>query len=304
MGRSFFKLVALAILITFTLHADATMLIIILTPDGYWIGADSLRSGEGGKFHELVCKVHETKYGLLVKSGRSQSKDQNGQAYSVDGEVLKLLESTGSLNDFKAQLRAKIKHDIDAELAYIINEPSTFPENVESKLWENGIPEDLTINLFRGITIFPISEAQGRGEFLAVKPTGVLSGSDSLGRPLYRYWARAASEWHPLIDIASTIRTGNRTITFPDSVRMLSYPVQYDRPNSWVLEHPQKALLEMLSKGVSEAPEKIGPPFVLVHVTISPDKTKEKITWHSRGVCPKWTTHLAKDQFLEQFRNQ
>jgi len=37
----------------------ATMLIVVYTPDGYWIRADSARQA-GGKRIETVCKVHET----------------------------------------------------------------------------------------------------------------------------------------------------------------------------------------------------------------------------------------------------
>jgi hypothetical protein len=52
------------------------MLAVVYTNDGYWVGADSVRSGD--KHNQIVCKVHATNYGLLLKAGDITGTTENG----------------------------------------------------------------------------------------------------------------------------------------------------------------------------------------------------------------------------------
>jgi hypothetical protein len=83
---------------------------------------------------------------------------------------------------------------------------------------------------------------------------------------------------------------------------MLTYPVSYNKPDSWIQDHPKEALLEMLKLGHAEEPELIGPPFVIMHVSRENDH-KQKTRWIQRGVCPSWDETVQPESFLREFRN-
>jgi hypothetical protein len=116
---------------SFVAPLHATMLIIIYTPDGYWIGADSARSKDSIRLG-TVCKVHQTKWGLLVKMGTEIAAGFDGHEYSTDEEIQALLKTSNNVEEFKTQVEAKYHADIDAELAYDLKglyaqDPSGYP---------------------------------------------------------------------------------------------------------------------------------------------------------------------------------
>ena len=89
---------------------QATVIVMIQTNDGYWIGADGVRSFQGSK-PEAVCKIHQVHGWLLVKSGESQSWDRYGRDYSVDAEVKKPTGESLSVAQLKNDLKGKFLED-------------------------------------------------------------------------------------------------------------------------------------------------------------------------------------------------
>ena len=281
---------------------QATMLMVVYTPDGYWIGADSARSS--GKHVQTVCKVHEIKFGLLLKSGRSQGTSAEGDDYSTDKEIEDLLAVSTSAEEFKANLRSRFKQDIETELLYILDDPLITLHTLGTTAFRAPIPEHLDVILMRAADLFEPKGEHVLGEALEVRPESDPVFDPRTGLTAYHYWAPSVLGWHPIEDLKSSvtlIETGT-TISYPDSVRMLSYPVAYNRPDSWVRIHPKEALLEMLKQGHEEQLEQIGPPYVLVHV-VRRNGQKQSIQWVERGVCPSWTENVLSDDPVRDSRN-
>jgi hypothetical protein len=280
------------------------MVIVIYTPDGYWIGADSARAGEGKRV-ETVCKVHETKFGLLLKSGRSQGTTAQGDGYSTDKEVEDLLAASASAEEFKESLRLRFKQDVEAELIHAIDNPKVTPQTFSTTRMSSPIPAPWIPVLTRSALLFESDGQHRLGEALVVMPQSDPLPAGLPGRTAYRYWAPSTLGWHPIDDPhlhLSQVNPENGTpISYPASVRMFSYAVSYPKPDTWVRTHPKQALLEMLGLGHAEQPQEIGPPYVLVHVVLH--NGKKPIThWKERGVCPSWTEDILPDDMLQRLR--
>jgi hypothetical protein len=89
--------------------------------------ADGARS-ENEEVQGKVCKVHETKFGLLLKAGNPQGTIAEGAPYSTDKEVAELLAESKNAEEFKSHIRAKFKQGIEVELVYLLNERKRTPQ--------------------------------------------------------------------------------------------------------------------------------------------------------------------------------
>jgi hypothetical protein len=256
------------------------MLIVIYTPDGYWIGADSKRSS-GSR----VCKVHETQFGLLLKGGSAHVMGE-GSPKSTDKEVQDLLTASSSVEEFESRLGAQFKEDVEREIAYQTHAPRVTWNTLNAFHFENAIPIVLSTESNLTVVLFNPEFDQKSGLAFIVRPQ---SAPDPEAPGYYSYSALLFANWSKVSDFRRTLTgkdaTGRvKTISFPASVRMLSYPVQYSRSDSWVQQHPKAALLEMLSKGHHEQKDVIGGPYTIVHVLTS----SKKIKWIKFGSCPSW----------------
>jgi len=248
---------------------QATLLVVVYTSDGYWIGADSARSSHGKRV-ETVCKVHETRFGLLLKSGASQGTTTAGETYSTDKEVETVLKVSTNAEEVKANLRSRFKEDIEEELTYFVNDLAV---GSHQKLGESPIPtpipDPLISALQRTVLLFEPDAANRLGEVLHVVPRSDPWADQITWPRMYRYWAPAILNWHPIDDLKphTTDPSSGTTVTFPESVRMFGIPFQYTKPDEWVRSHPREALLDMLEEANRLEPEEVGPPYVIVHVT-------------------------------------
>ncbi len=279
------------------------MIIVIYTPDGFWLAADSYRS-RGGKHVADVCKIHQTRFGLLAKSGESQGDAGIETTYSTDKEVEDLLASAHDLASFQFELRLKFKRDIDEELAILVDDPSITWQNIEEKEMREPIPRPLVPKLTRMVILFDMRDPKGSGKILMVRPQsheGSLLRGGHLHK-FFKYWAPSVAGWHPAEDIEEEIAPGVRPTVSP-SIHEFSFLTRYDKPDDWVRAHPKQALLEMLDKAHREEPESVGPPYTMVHVVQR--KTKlPKVKWVAKGVCPKWTEETYKEGTLFQRRDE
>jgi hypothetical protein len=291
---------AALLLVIFGEPIRATMLVIVYTPDGFWLGADSARE-TGGFRTSTVCKIHETKWGILLKAGNSQGTNYEGNHYSTDKEIEDLLATSHSSTDFKTSLRSLFKSDIDAELAFLVQDPSVTPANLETASFDIPIPENLVPTLIRSVVLVNPEEVSP-GEVLLVVPKSDLISVGWMNRPKYKYWAPSIFEWHPLADIKPEAMGPHGNITFPGPVRMFGELVTYTKPDAWVQAHPKEAILEMLGLGHTEFPNTIGPPYVLVHITQLKDR-KSKIRWVSKGVCPSWAEGFDPRSAQQELRD-
>jgi hypothetical protein len=195
----------------------------------------------------------------------------------------------------------KLEQDVEAELCWF-SDPKIAPERLQTTLMMNPVPASIIPSLTRTATLFDMGTLHG--EILMVKPHSDLLFDAQTGRTWYRYSAQSGFGWAALDDLESRVSVGGTsvTISYPQSVRMLSYPVSYDRPDSWVQSHPQKARLEMLRRGHEEHPLHVGPPYVVVHV-IEHKGRKPEIHWIEKGICPSWTEDILPDSRLQQLPN-
>lgn len=241
---------------------------------------------------------------MLLKSGNTQGTTTEGVVYSTDKEVEDLLAASANAEEFKANLKLKFKQEIEAEIVYILNDPSITPNTLGNSLTVNAIPDNWISILSREIFLFEPDTAQWLGVALVVLPE-----SDPVVDPLtrttmYRNWAPSVLGWHRIDDLhPSFIDPKTKAkISSPASIKMLAYRVSHNRPGSWIQDHPRKALLEMLKLGHAEQPELIGPPYVILHVSRQKGH-KQEIRWIQRGVCPSWDEKVPSESWLRDLRN-
>jgi hypothetical protein len=295
------RLLCLSALVAMTsLPAQSTMLIIIYTPDGYWIGADSARV-----FHSkrvgTVCKVHKTKWGLVLKAGTSEGTTVTGKTYSTDVQLKKFIDDAANIEDFKQSLKSQYVRDIDAELTYILNDPNVTAETIEQDSFPTPIPENFYNKMDRIILLVPDDDDAFPSVTLTVAPHSEALTGAYYGK--FRYEGFARVDWTPVLSLPHAVTWGDgERRAFPDSVQIFATPIEYDKPNSWVISHPQEAILEMLNIGHTEDSEGIGPPYVILHVTKT--KTHKKIYhWVSKKPCDSWTSDVTPDSILDKYRN-
>jgi hypothetical protein len=284
--------------LTTRLQSHATMLIVVYTPDGYWIGADSARSFNEKRF-ETVCKVHDTKFGLLLKAGNAQGTTTAGVLYSTDKVVEDLLATTTSAEEFRTNLRLKFTQDIEAEIVYLDDDPKLTLQKLHSVLLVNPIPTPWIFTLTRAVSLFDPDAQDPLGEVLFVRPESAPLLNPLTGTALYRYSAQSFGGWHRIDDpsFQRVHAETNAPVPCPKSVRMLADPVAYTKDDAWVQSHPKAALLEMLRLGHSQKPEDIGEPYVIVHV-IQRKGQKRKVRWIEKGACPAWSEDVNPDAAL------
>ena len=175
---------ALLFLLMFTQPLRATILIIVYTPDGFWLGADSARH-KGESRSATVCKIHETKWGILLKGGNSQGTTYKGAHYSTDKEVEDSLENSMSADDFENNLRLQFKRDIDAELAFLVQDPRTTPENLEVLSFDSPVPATVINELIRTVLLVN-PEEQTPGKVLLVAAQSYVTSVDRTNRRPWR----------------------------------------------------------------------------------------------------------------------
>ncbi len=180
--------------------SHATMIVVVYTNDGYWIGADSARSAQGKRV-QTVCKIHATRFGNRLKSGNTQGTHLSGETYSTDEEVQSILNSSPDSEEFEARLRSAFKSDVGDELSYTLNNPNVNGRNVETTPMFAPIPKSLVLWLQRDVSLFP--NGNPSGVLLEVRPQSdpILVPTPFGPRTMYKYWAPARFSWHSIDDL-------------------------------------------------------------------------------------------------------
>lgn len=270
----------------------ATVIVMVKTNDGYWIGADGVRSNEGT--HESLgptCKIHEAHGWLLLKSGASQSSDRYGNDYSIDKKVRPALDGSQSMKSFETEIREQYKADL---LGVIMNyiallAPATRSEpNPILHKFSDPIRPDIVDGQHRVLTLIGYVSGLWINESL---DAGIISYSDT-GDPTFPYrFASRVSDWSP-----TSFSNGQ--------MRFLAYPERQlptsSHSDDWIVTHPKEAIKEVLEEAHKKFPSSVGPPYSIVHVTAarkSPGRVRTdtarvgmKIDWIEKGACPSWNT--------------
>lgn len=261
------------------------MLVVIYTTDGIWIGADSSRSS-GGKHVSNVCKIHETRFGILMKSGVSQGVRDTGEVYSTDREVEGLISSSMSQENFKQNVKAAFERDISEELSFLVDNPTVNADNLTSQILNLPIPDNLTPDLLRILLLFRLDLKTLEGDALEVTPHNQEKLIPSSLSPKYKYEAVSDLPWLDISHLWSPRSPSGVSFHNPPSVHEFSYVTSYPRSDDWVREHPQQAMTEILEKGHAEEPQEIGPPFTIVHITRSAGN-HTVVKWLSKNLLKK-----------------
>lgn len=285
------------LLLSFSQNAAATMIVVIYTPGGFWIGADSNRS-DSKHVSAKVCKIHETKFGLLAKSGTSQGTFKSGLQYSTDKETKEILGVSEDVERLKVALRTKYKLDVDTELAFLVDDPSVTPLNIETELMDLPFSEELIPARSRTVILFDTNHSTVPGEVLMILPHDEKIAKSTQSTK-YKYSARAALDWRDVNHAVITPPDGT-TPKLPPSVREFSYYVPFERPDTWVRAHPEEAILEILQRAHEQKPVDIGPPYSILSVTYG---IKPTVSWIQRGVCPGWAEKIDPKNNLITLRD-
>jgi hypothetical protein len=269
-------------------NASATVLIVIYTADGYWLGADGLRSSNLGVDQPFaVCKIHATKFGYLLKSGDAQGVTYASEQYSTDKEIEDLLSKSESSEEFKTKLREIYKRDIREELAFQLHLPNITPEVVELAVFPQPISLEAGGAMSRDIFLI---EPGTQGTLLEVRPWSDRTRSG------YNLFALVSIDWVRSEDLQIHANPlGGEAMSLPKSVRMFGEQFSYDRPDSWVQTHPLEAMREMLAEGHRRSPQHIGPPNTIVHVRTAAHRSPRP-HWIEKGKCPSWSDEVVNLQ--------
>jgi hypothetical protein len=287
-------LMVAVLLVSSWLHATA--IVIIQTNDGYWIGADGVRSfGSSNQPLEEVCKIHQVHGWLLIKSGPSQSLDRYGRDYSVDAEVKKLTDESPSVGELKNDLKDKFLEDEIEVIRWYVAQfaPETLSEpNPLTHYFENPISPNVKEN--RVVTLIGYDTDQLVNLTLDATPKSYRDTGDA--RFPYRFAVNA--KWIP-------------TPFDSGPMKLLAYPgeppVKSAHPDEWITKNPAKAIREVLKNAHDGFPNEVGPPYTIVHIrsarkssrtadAFDGSKQRIRIDWVEKGACPGWTTDLLPDQ--------
>jgi hypothetical protein len=281
----------------------ATMVIVLITNDGYWVAADGLKSHGFGKIS--VCKIHETKFGILAKSGDAQGFTESGIDYSTNKLVEDLLESSASSEEFRAAVRQRYMDDIVHELVYLYNDPQMTSANIGRFAAGGDISAPMKAMLSRTLVLLETTNQNSQMRVLNVLPKSVPVNTLNFF-PRYRYSAEANPDWDDVRHIYMRPVDSART-PYPPSVHLFAITIVYEKSDAWVQLHPKDALLEMLKKGTTEHSDSIGPPYSIVHVILAPNdrpsKRKSQIIWIEHGKCPYWDESIDTKNTTRQYRN-
>jgi hypothetical protein len=278
--------------------ACATMIVVISTKDGFWIGADSARSTSKGRFED-VCKIHETRFGLLIKAGDAYVTRETGEEYSTDQEIQELLRSSDNMEDFQTRLRERFESEIEEEMVILIDNPAITTANLHQAKMSKAFPRQWTLTLERNVIMFDTNKPDSVGKLLISRPDSY-EDPDFFGRNFYQIGAE--SVWQLLSDSHPMLLLSESPLVYPRSVNQFAYAVSYEKTDDWVQAHPQKAIEEILDRGYKERPDQIGPPYSIVHVKIRPSGSS-KVEWKLRGSCPKWSNSINADSNLFKLRD-
>lgn len=115
-GTRFLKEAAIIFCLTLFGHfAYATVIVVIVTPSGVWIGADAYRGNPAipNSAVSLVCKIHQVDDYILLKYGNSEGFRLGDSVYSTDKEVEDELKDHPQFEIFKKKIAERWSSDIE-----------------------------------------------------------------------------------------------------------------------------------------------------------------------------------------------
>lgn len=280
-------------------RASATMAVVIRTKDGYWIAADGDRTVKGQKGPD-VCKIHASKYGLVVKAGASEGYRATGEDYSTDATVHQILEANSDTVSFMQQTKRQFLDDLTEELVYTVRNQGVTVDNLPSKSFTNPVNRGFELGRRRDLLLLDLQDGSEPIKHLAVTGVSIAHYQMSAG-PGYSYASKALFDWTD-IDTATDDYAESRG---PGGVYMFFSVVDYKRDAAWIQAHPDRAALEILEQGHSEDPISVGPPYTLVHIKFPLKKNsfrgKARVTWVKPGKCPSWMDDNPPDSAKDFF---
>jgi hypothetical protein len=238
--------------------------------------------------------------GVLLKAGNSQGTHFDAVPYSTDKEVEDLIDESASVAEFKKQLLSQNKRDLDTEIAFLQDSPFIDPTDLENVHFDRPLRDSDIPHLSRTEILIERTGSGWSGEVLLVQPQSDVIQDSPVK---YRYWSHALLPWAPIYDpeITFSLQRGG-LLTFPPSVLIFAHPVSYLRPDSWVKEHPRKALQEIFKIAHDEDPISIGPPYAIMHL-IGGNGRQPKIRWAQKGACESWNSEIESQSWLEMERD-
>ncbi len=259
---------------------SATVLAVVKTKDGFWIGADSSR-GTGGAKKDQVCKIHETDFAVIGKAGSTQGFTSSGVDYSTDEEVFDIAMAGNGASSFERAIQDRYEHDIWEQMAYLLHEPTWTEETISEGYFENPMPPAVTNIEIRNIVLIAVEGGTLKMRQLMVSPSSKL-----IAQSRFQYFVNVLA-WPEITP--QVLR--KEDVSHP-SLHQFGLAVQISEDDAWIQTHPVETLQKVLAEGHRLYPDDAGPPYSIAHVELAPPSKKTKsglvVTWISRGQCPSW----------------
>jgi hypothetical protein len=240
-----------------------TMIVVVQTSDSVWIGADSLRRN-GILADESVCKIHETRFGLVTKDGNTEGFNRTGQHYSLDKELSELIETASSSAEFRQIVRDRYIADIYAPMAFLVRDwpLETDPALISSERWDTPIPPITKEMQQRSLLLITNDKGSVKVEHLVLYPDSQPNPSGGFKYFINSPNGKGFPDW----------RTINSKVLRDESdkkhpcLHQFGLWVNYDRSDAWIQENPEQAIREVLKMAADKFKVEVGPPFVILRV--------------------------------------
>jgi hypothetical protein len=285
---------------SFSSFVRPTMIVVVQDKDGFWIGADSVR-GLGKDRSALVCKLHETPFGLVAKDGNIEGFDRTGEKYSIDKELSGLVSSSHSAGEFRDSVRVRYVDDLWGQLAYLLSEPDADTASLMSETFSDPMPELTKKMEQRSLILLSNDDGTPKLEQFLIFPDSKWLLGGRFRYFLYSPGTSFSPEWFP---ITSDLVRDERD-TKHRSLHQFGLWIDYNRGDSWIQTHQKQAIREVLDQATKKFEGEVGPPFSIVHVFVrkvrSKNDTRSKtlvVKWKSKGKCPSWTFSLTDDDTI------
>lgn len=292
------RLCSFLLVSAFIHSASGTAIEVIRTPDGFWVGSDGRRGRGQRESSQVVCKIHETKLGLVGKGGALVGFTDTDQEYSLDKELRERIRVAESANSFRDQLDALYTKQIVSEIDFLLRAPGQTAEELEAHTFTSEMPDKLSMLETRNVFLIDSDGTQLALRQLMVFPA-------SARRPFggFRYYIQS-THWLKLD--GTQFREPEDQIH--PSLNQLALYVHFPKEDTWIQAHPREALVELLQQATKQYPDDVGPPFSIVHISLVRDKAarapaKIRYAWIRRGKCPSWTDTFAGGERAKAFGN-
>lgn len=278
--------VVIVLAFVFVDSMSATLLVVVRTKDGVWVGADGVRltlpHGGGAPISTQVCKIHQTPFGVFMKAGNVTGNSSDGE-YPINREVDTIVRASKSREEMEQKLAQAFENDLWTEIALKLGNRADTKEWMVVHTFPGPMPPQISKDEARLLVVITSEGAALRIRMLEEVPM-----SEPVAGGGFRYFIDKP-EWR---DLTTAIEAEDATHS---SLMQFSMHVDYKKTDEAVQSDPYLALTEILKQGNDEHPLDIGPNYSIAFIPTDSNKAWEdqsRLVWKTKGNCPSWNFDL------------